>query len=81
MDRHVIANMGAEPGATTTVFPADDADGRPVRCAGRQSQTVALRGVALDHRMRTGGRRRSHHVAELAQNELTVEIDGFHVRC
>ena len=25
MDRHVIANMGAELGATTTVFPADDA--------------------------------------------------------
>jgi len=23
MDRHVIANMGAELGATTTVFPAD----------------------------------------------------------
>jgi aconitate hydratase len=35
MDRHVIANMGAELGATTTVFPADahvrgflDAEGR-----------------------------------------------------
>src|SRR5699024_1816552 len=25
MDRHVIANMGAELGATATVFPADDA--------------------------------------------------------
>ncbi|HEY1570345.1 MAG TPA: aconitate hydratase [Pseudonocardiaceae bacterium] len=25
MDRHVIANMGAELGATTSVFPADDA--------------------------------------------------------
>jgi aconitase A len=25
MDRHVIANLGAELGATTTVFPADDA--------------------------------------------------------
>ncbi len=23
MDRHVIANMGAELGATTTVFPSD----------------------------------------------------------
>lgn len=36
MDRHVIANMGAELGATTTVFPSDDqvrtflaAEGRP----------------------------------------------------
>jgi aconitate hydratase len=25
MDRHVIANMGAELGATTSVFPSDDA--------------------------------------------------------
>ncbi len=25
MDRHVIANMGAELGATTTVFPSDAA--------------------------------------------------------
>ena len=24
MDRHVIANMGAELGATTSVFPADE---------------------------------------------------------
>jgi aconitate hydratase len=24
MDRHVIANMGAELGATTSVFPSDD---------------------------------------------------------
>lgn len=24
MDRHVIANMGTELGATSTVFPADD---------------------------------------------------------
>src|SRR5690625_6083025 len=24
MDRHVIANMGAELGATTTVFPSDE---------------------------------------------------------
>ena len=25
MDRHVIANMGTELGATTTVFPSDQA--------------------------------------------------------
>ena len=34
MDRHVIANMGAELGATTTVFPADD----PVRAFLRTEQ-------------------------------------------
>lgn len=51
MDRHVIANMGAELGATTTVFPADDA----VRgfLAGEQreddfSELVAEEGTSYD---------------------------------
>jgi aconitate hydratase len=35
MDRHVIANMGAELGATTTVFPADDAVEAFLRAEGR----------------------------------------------
>lgn len=35
MDRHVIANMGAELGATTTVFPADDAVRRFLDGVGR----------------------------------------------
>jgi aconitate hydratase len=35
MDRHVIANMGAELGATTTVFPADDAVRDFLRAEGR----------------------------------------------
>jgi aconitate hydratase len=36
MDRHVIANMGAELGATTTVFPADDAVRDFLRAEGRE---------------------------------------------
>ncbi len=36
MDRHVIANMGAELGATTTVFPADDAVASFLRTEGRE---------------------------------------------
>ncbi|HEY4004623.1 MAG TPA: aconitate hydratase [Pseudonocardia sp.] len=36
MDRHVIANMGAELGATTTVFPADDAVRDFLRSEGRE---------------------------------------------
>ena len=36
MDRHVIANMGAELGATTTVFPADDAVRAFLRTEGRE---------------------------------------------
>lgn len=35
MDRHVIANMGTELGATTTVFPSDDAVRRFLRAQGR----------------------------------------------
>ncbi|MDN5914289.1 MAG: aconitate hydratase [Pseudonocardia sp.] len=35
MDRHVIANMGAELGATTTVFPADDRVAEFLRAEGR----------------------------------------------
>ncbi|OBG11659.1 aconitate hydratase [Mycolicibacterium celeriflavum] len=35
MDRHVIANMGAELGATSTVFPSDDAVRDFLRAEGR----------------------------------------------
>ncbi|GAA4769775.1 aconitate hydratase [Citricoccus nitrophenolicus] len=35
MDRHVIANMGAELGATATVFPADDAARDYLEAVGR----------------------------------------------
>jgi aconitate hydratase len=35
MDRHVIANMGAELGATTTVFPSDEEASRYLRTQGR----------------------------------------------
>ncbi|MGP1613516.1 MAG: aconitate hydratase [Pollutimonas bauzanensis] len=36
MDRHVLANMGAELGATTTVFPSDEATLRFLRARGRE---------------------------------------------
>ena len=36
MDRHVIANMGAELGATTTVFPSDDAVRRFLKSQARE---------------------------------------------
>ncbi|WP_017610665.1 aconitate hydratase [Nocardiopsis xinjiangensis] len=36
MDRHVIANMGAELGATTTVFPADEKVRDFLRAEGRE---------------------------------------------
>jgi aconitate hydratase len=38
MDRHVIANMGAELGATTTVFPSDDATRRFLRAQRREAE-------------------------------------------
>lgn len=41
-DRHVIANMGAELGATTTVFPADGEIKRFMEMQGRGSEYVEL---------------------------------------
>jgi aconitate hydratase len=51
MDRHVIANMGAEMGATTTVFPSDDEVRRFLRSQGREadwSELVADVGASYD---------------------------------
>jgi aconitate hydratase len=42
MDRHVIANMGAELGATTTVFPSDDAVRDFLRAEDREDDWVEL---------------------------------------
>jgi len=42
MDRHVIANMGAELGATSTVFPADDEVRRWLRSQGREDEHEPL---------------------------------------
>ena len=36
MDRHVTANMGAELGATTTVFPSDERTREFLRSVGRK---------------------------------------------
>ncbi|WP_407936481.1 aconitate hydratase [Lolliginicoccus suaedae] len=43
MDRHVIANMGAELGATTSVFPADDAVREFLRAEEREDDFEELR--------------------------------------
>jgi aconitate hydratase len=43
MDRHVIANMGAELGATTTVFPSDEATRHFLRDEGRETDWVEVR--------------------------------------
>lgn len=42
MDRHVIANMGAELGATTTVFPSDETTHRFLRAQGREADWVEI---------------------------------------
>ena len=42
MDRHVIANMGAELGATTTVFPSDDIVKKFLEKQGRESDWIEL---------------------------------------
>jgi aconitate hydratase len=51
MDRHVIANMGAELGATTTVFPSDEAVRAFLRAEGREGdwvEVVADEGAGYD---------------------------------
>ncbi|MDD4905608.1 MAG: aconitate hydratase [Methylobacter tundripaludum] len=45
MDRHVIANMGAELGATTSVFPSDDAVRAFLKSQGREQ---AFREILAD---------------------------------
>ena len=42
MDRHVIANMGAELGATSTVFPADEQVRAFLRAEQREDDSVPL---------------------------------------
>lgn len=52
MDRHVIANMGAELGATTTVFPSDDSVRAFLRSQRRENdwvEIVADRDAHYDH--------------------------------
>jgi aconitate hydratase len=51
MDRHVICNMGAELGATTSVFPADDEVRRFLARQGREdayTELVADEGASYD---------------------------------
>ncbi|WP_066967315.1 aconitate hydratase [Microbulbifer sp. Q7] len=53
MDRHVIANMGQEMGATASVFPADDMLRAFLRQQGREDDFVeqkAEEGADYDHR-------------------------------
>ncbi|WP_149275502.1 aconitate hydratase [Pareuzebyella sediminis] len=51
MDRHVIANMGAELGATTTIFPSDDQTRAFLKSQNREedwSEIVADQGCSYD---------------------------------
>jgi aconitate hydratase len=51
-DRHVIANMGTETGATTSVFPSDEITRTFLRQEGREDQWINLEadeGATYDH--------------------------------
>ena len=51
-DRHVIANMGTETGATTSVFPSDEITRTFLRQEGREDQWIKLEadeGATYDH--------------------------------
>jgi aconitate hydratase len=43
MDRHVIANMGAELGATTTVFPSDEITAEFLQSQGRKEAWIEIK--------------------------------------
>ncbi|MBZ9787896.1 aconitate hydratase [Psychroflexus sp. CAK57W] len=52
MDRHVIANMGAELGATTSVFPSDEETRRFLKSQNREedwTELLADEGCKYDH--------------------------------
>ncbi|HEX4512171.1 MAG TPA: aconitate hydratase [Polyangiaceae bacterium] len=49
MDRHVIANMGAELGATTSVFPSDESTRAFLRAHGREADFAPLGADAHDY--------------------------------
>ena len=42
MDRHVVANMGTELGATSTVFPSDEAVRKFLKSQGREDAWISL---------------------------------------
>jgi aconitate hydratase len=67
MDRHVIANMGAELGATTTVFPSDDAVRRFLNTQGRGD---AWREITADE----GAGYDEHDEIDLAQLEPLIAL-------
>lgn len=52
MDRHVIANVSAELGATTTVLPSDDETRRYLRTQQREDAWSKLRAGGLINCMR-----------------------------
>lgn len=67
MDRHVIANMGAELGATTTVFPADEQTRCFLRQQGRED---AWRPLQADE----GAEYDEHDAIDLSQLEPLIAL-------
>ncbi len=67
MDRHVIANMGAELGATTTVFPSDEQTRRFLRQQGRESEWRPLQADA-------GADYDTHETIDLAALEPLIAL-------
>lgn len=65
MDRHVIANMGTELGATTSVFPADEEIKRFLRAQGREEDFSELKADA-------DARYDAHEVIDLSELEPLI---------
>ncbi|MFO1419313.1 MAG: aconitate hydratase [Methylotetracoccus sp.] len=69
MDRHVIANMGAELGATTTVFPSDSAVCAFLRAQGREA-------VFRDIHSEPGAAYDEHDEIDLSRLEPLIALPG-----
>lgn len=67
MDRHVIANMGAELGATASVFPSDKETYKFLKSQGRQQDWVKL---TAD----TGAKYDLHDVIDLSKLEPLIAL-------
>src|SRR6185369_7639332 len=69
LDRHVMANMGTEMGATSSVFPSDEETRRFLKAQGREE---AWRPLAAE----AGANYDAHEVLDLSKLEPLIALPG-----
>ena len=81
MDRHVIANMGAELGATTSIFPSDEATRRFMRDEEREGDWVEILSACRSYRACIGKNLHTIHFAILIAHETARCLVGERCWC